>query len=96
VGEKYQPSNGTAGVAFMERFCFRCERDRKFAETQNGEDGCPIVAATMIYDVDDPKYPAEWTYDAQGCAVCTAFEPLKPEGNYRCAKTPDLFGERNG
>ena len=57
---------------FMEQFCFRCTRDAKFQESQDGADGCPIVAATFRYEVDDPEYPPEWVCDEHG-ARCTAF-----------------------
>ena len=71
---KYQPSNGTEGMDFMEEYCFRCQKDAKFQETGDGEDGCPIVAKTFLYNVDDPEYPEEWTFTADGQPTCTAFK----------------------
>lgn len=91
----YRPSNGTEGEMFMEEFCFHCARDAKFRETQDGEDGCPILADTYVYEKDDPKYPKEWVYDpdkmvkegvltigGEDGARCTAFEEesVKIEG----------------
>ena len=80
AGKPYRPANGTEGEYFMERFCYRCKRDQKFQETQDGEDGCPIILASMAYDVDDPKYPEEWVtteeYPLGGAGKCTAFEPI--------------------
>ncbi len=77
--ESYRPPNGTSGVMFMDEFCDRCERDRKYRETDNGEDGCPIVAAAFCFDVGDPGYPVEWVRDKgdvyDKTARCTAFEP---------------------
>ena len=70
--ERYRPANGSEGMAFMDQFCDRCKRDAAF-QAGTG-DSCPIVAATMVYQVTDPEYPAEWTCDAEG-PVCTAFEP---------------------
>jgi hypothetical protein len=62
----YRPSNGTESQDFMEAFCFRCEKDRNR--------DCPILAATFVLDVNDPKYPKEWRYDGEGHPTCTAFE----------------------
>ena len=73
-GEKYRPSNGTEGVGFMEIFCMECERDRLFWAEEG--DGCAIAARSMAFDVEDEMYPVEWTYDAEGRPVCTAFVPL--------------------
>lgn len=69
----YRPSNGTEGLDFREEFCFRCERDRAFRETDGEEAGCRILGDTLIYMADDPRYPKEWVQDEQG-ARCTAFE----------------------
>lgn len=75
----YRPSNGTEGMDFMDKFCLRCERDRKFRETQDGEDGCPIVADTFVYETDDHRYPKEWICEEDFSeARCTAFEEAKP------------------
>ena len=71
--KKYRPSNGTEGEGFMEIYCSRCRKDAKFRETQDGTDGCPIIAATMLYDVDDDRYPSEWVQDESGAGRCTAF-----------------------
>jgi len=62
----YRPSNGTEGMGFFERWCDRCRK----------EPDCPIIADTMIYDVDDSEYPKEWVADdASGNgARCTVFE----------------------
>lgn len=68
--ELYRPSNGSEGMAFTDHWCGRCERDRAFREDEG--DSCPIVAATMAFDVDDPEYPREWVYGARG-PCCTAF-----------------------
>jgi hypothetical protein len=73
VSKRYRPSNGDEGMWFMDRFCDRCRRDDAF---QRGKgDSCPIAAATMIYEEDDPQYPKEWIEDDDG-PRCTAYEPL--------------------
>lgn len=71
---KYRPSNGTEGEGFICAFCANCERDRGFWDG-TGE-GCGIVARTLIYDVDNPEYPGEWTYTEGGEPTCTAFVQL--------------------
>jgi hypothetical protein len=55
---------------FMRQWCSRCERDKLWRDDLG--DSCPIVADTMIYDIDEPKYPNEWRYADRG-PVCTAF-----------------------
>jgi len=65
---KYRPSNGSEGMDFMTRFCDQC-----VYEDWEGDKECPIIGATMIYDVDDPEYPEEWTYDQAGDPICTKF-----------------------
>lgn len=80
AGKPYRPANGTEGEYFMERFCYRCKRDAEFQRTQDGEDGCPIILASMTYDVNDPEYPKEWVttedYPLGGAGECTAFESI--------------------
>lgn len=66
--KKYRPSNGTEGELFRAQFCDRCKRE-KGAYVR-----CSILGDTLFLDVDDPDYPAEWTFDAEGKPVCTAFE----------------------
>lgn len=78
---KYSPSNGTEGMIFLEQWCFECKRDEKYQQTENGEDGCPILAASFAYDVDDPRYPAEWVI-RNGEPICTAFVPIAEEIPY--------------
>jgi len=96
----YRPSNGTEGEIFDDEWCANCERDRLFREDPDRHDGCPIVAAALAYDVDDPEYPAEWvevpTIAPDGlmvnCGKCTAFVPIGGE-TFVDMLTPDLFGE---
>lgn len=75
AGKPYQPSNGTEGEMFMHMWCSGCERDRAFREDPDNNDGCEIAANVMAYRVSDPKYPAEWRYDAEGTPKCSAWEP---------------------
>lgn len=71
---KYRPSNGTAGMDFDDRWCSRCARDAAWRADEN-EEPCDILSRTFVHKVDDPEYPAEWTYDAAGRPCCTAFVP---------------------
>lgn len=66
MSQPYRPSNGTEGVAFIERFCGRCARDVNH--------DCPILAATFAFDIGEDDYPREWIQDDAG-ARCTAFVP---------------------
>lgn len=50
----WRPSNGSDGEVFRCQFCDRCEKDRYESHP------CGIFTRTMIYDVDDPKYPKQW------------------------------------
>ena len=64
--EKYQPSNGTEGMCFIDEWCAQCVRDSE-------ENPCEILTMTMIHSVDDDEYPAEWVYSETGTPCCTAF-----------------------
>lgn len=71
--KKYQPSNGTEGEIFMDKFCNRCKRE-KFTHTLNDDDAkCPILTQTMVVSVQDEQYPTEWIYDEHDNPTCTAF-----------------------
>lgn len=72
AGTPYRPSNGTDGMIFFAAWCERCERDRFFQEDDG--DSCPILLATVCYELDDPKYPPEWVHDEQGRPMCTAYK----------------------
>ena len=92
MAERYRPSNMTEGDAFLCAWCYLCERDRAHRE-DNDAPGCPILGATMARDVDDPKYPSEWTIDeASGLPSCAAFVPAgEPLPAPRCEHTDELF-----
>jgi hypothetical protein len=75
VPKPYRPANGTEGEFFMERFCYRCQHDAKYQRTNEPQDGCQILAATLAYNTDEAKYPKEWVYDKAGHGMCTAYKP---------------------
>ena len=83
MSKPYCPSNGTEGMAFMEAHCFKCEHDAKYRRTEEGKDGCLILARTMAFDPSDGigphKYPSEWIYEDDGAATCTSFKPEHDE-----------------
>lgn len=68
--DKYQPSNGTEGCWFMEKFCENCIYENPDPESSRK---CEIITATMILSVNDPEYPSEWTYDENDNPICTRF-----------------------
>ena len=72
MSESYRPSNGTEGMAFIERFCDRCVKSEGDKEKQ--QSGCEILMLTMMFSLDDPEYPKEWIYDTDDDTCCTAFE----------------------
>lgn len=81
---KFQPSNHTVGAAFIADWCGTC---------QHGQyEPCDIAARTMWLKVEDPEYPEEWQYDAEGDPVCTAHtengQPVPPS---RCKHTVDML-----
>lgn len=73
-GDKYRPSNGTEGEIFEENYCAKC----RFYDAQEGVlTVCSkeLQDRAMIFDIDSPKYPSEWTYTEQGKPTCTAWQP---------------------
>jgi hypothetical protein len=76
-GEPYCPSNGTEGEMFFDVWCNQCKADKKFRQTLDGEDGCPIISASMRFDIKDEFYPKEWIHDGKGQPCCTAFDALR-------------------
>ena len=89
MADLYRPSNGTEGMAFQETWCDRCRRD--------ATGRCPILGATMLFDIDDPEYPREWTFADDGAPICTAFvDRSAPRRGFHCRKTADLFGGVHG
>lgn len=77
---RYRPANGTEGIEFAARFCARCAFD---AEDLDEQDGCPIAADAVVYEVNEPGFPKEWVQDEPCGPRCTAFleripgEPMK-------------------
>lgn len=99
AGQKYRPSNATEGSIFINEWCANCAKDKEMSEGKPFEECephelCPLIGATHLYDVDDPKYPPEWIYGGDGQPKCTAFIPNGEELTpVRCEKTIDMFME---
>lgn len=75
----YRPSNGSEGEGFTAKFCETCERDRAYREDE-AQEGCDILARALIFDIDKPGFPREWTYDEDNNPTCTAY--LSPGSQY--------------
>lgn len=98
AGEKYQPSNGTEGECFFEGWCCRCARDKAMSEGKDydscsDDEICEIIGATMRFNVEDPDYPKEWIYGADGQPMCSAFVPVGDKIVFRDPLTVDMFGK---
>lgn len=75
MSEPYRPANGSAGEAFIDRWCGSCQRDAAFRADEG--DSCPIVAAALLFGVTAPEYPSEWIWAESG-PVCAAWLPVAP------------------
>jgi hypothetical protein len=64
---QFYPSNGTAGISFIDTWCVNCIRDpasrKAEALTQ-----CSILGRSLIGD-----HPKQWIYDENKRATCTSF-----------------------
>jgi hypothetical protein len=98
AGAKYRPGNGTEGELFIESWCGQCERDHgmmKGLPLEECDDNqvCDIIARTFAFSVNDPNYPDDWQYGADGQPRCHSFVeaghaiPIKDE------LTVDMFLE---
>ena len=65
--KKYQPANETEEDAFMEEFCYCCDRPM---------DNCEIFLSAETYNVDNAGYPEEWQYDIHDQPMCTEFKEV--------------------
>ncbi len=78
----YRPSNGTGGDLFYADWCAKCRKDAEWRDTEANP--CEILNRTLIYDIGEPEYPAEWVQDdVPGWNTnprCTAFDPIDRDG----------------
>jgi hypothetical protein len=98
VGTKYRPSNGSEGELFVSSWCGTCARDHgmlKGLPLEECDDNqvCDIIARTYAYDINDPRYPDDWQYGADGQPRCHAYveegQPIPVKDDL----TLDLFSE---
>lgn len=69
--KKYQPSNGSEGMWFTDKYCmncFHCDPD------PDGDKQCVILCNSMCYTIKDEEYPKEWIYNEEGKPTCTAYK----------------------
>ena len=71
AGTPFQPSNGTEGMIFCEKFCDQCLNCRP---NPDKEPQCEILMLTMCFSTRDKEYPSEWIFDEEGWPVCTAWQ----------------------
>lgn len=92
----YRPANSDEGYWFMSQWCDVCARDALYRDTQDGEDGCDILAKTLYLKPTDPNYPTEWIIENDE-PICKAFikedDPLvnKEEKFMRELGQPELL-----
>lgn len=101
AGKPYRPCNGSEGEYFISNWCGTCERDHgmlKGLPLEECDDNriCDIIARTFALSEDDPNYPTEWVFAADGHPCCTAHvpegEPL-PKTIIKDERTLDMFAE---
>ena len=71
----YRPSNAIEGGAFYEIWCADCRRDADFRADPDNARGCPILACSLAFRVDDESYPRELHIDGDGQPCCAAHQP---------------------
>lgn len=69
--EKYRPSNGSEGEWFVEEYCMQCLH---CDPDPCGPKQCEILCATLVFGVDEPGYPKEWTYNEKNEPICTKWQ----------------------
>lgn len=70
MSRKYQPSNGSEGMGFTEKFCDNCINQHPDPDNPKQ---CMILCRTMVYSPNDKEYPEEWIYDDNNKPTCTAW-----------------------
>ena len=68
----YQPSNGSEGDWFTEKFCMKCIHCNP---DPTGKKQCDILCRSLGFNITDPQYPREWIYNDKGKPTCTAHKP---------------------
>ena len=94
----YRPSNGTEGQIFFENWCYHCARDKAMREGQpfdecDDNELCEIIGKTFEFDIDEPGYPTEWRYGADGDPCCAAFIEAGSPVPVKDEHTIDMFAD---
>jgi len=78
--KKYQPSNGSEGDWFIEKYCMNCVN---CDPDPSGKKQCEILLRSFCLDVNDSDYPKEWIFDKDQKPICTAHQQWdwKEKGN---------------
>lgn len=71
AGKKFRPSNGTEGMIFTDAFCEHCIHEKFMHTGELGDKQCDIFNRSFLHDLDDPEYPDEFIFNAEGWPVCT-------------------------
>ena len=91
--QKYRPSNASEFDGFFTSWCEHCEYERAHQE-EDGEP-CPTLGGSFVYNLDDPEYPKEWTYDEYNKPCCTAFVQSGDRPPIKDDRTLDMFNANN-
>ena len=83
-GKPYRPSNGTEGEWFMADWCDRCTKDN-YPE----KPFCPIIGASLAFDIGNPNYPKEWIIGPDGWGMCTAYQKKECDNDPETAADAD-------
>ena len=78
MGKQYYPSNGTEGCLFMEKYCYKCYKEKQ----------CRILTNSLI-----GKHPKQWIINERNVPTCTSFNPNKPKQKKKVKSNnlPNLF-----
>lgn len=68
--KKYQPSNGSEGDWFEDKFCMNCLHTNP---DPCKKPQCEIWCRAVCWNVNDEHYPKEWIYDKNNKPTCTAW-----------------------
>ncbi|MDY8137585.1 hypothetical protein [Aquimarina sp. 2201CG5-10] len=59
MNRPYQPSNGTEGMIFTEKYCMNCINCHP---DPCHHKQCQILCNALVFHINDKEYPKEWVY----------------------------------
>lgn len=68
MSKPYQPSNGSEGAIFIDKYCMQC---LNCDPDPDGQKQCTILERSFVFSINDKEYPTEWQY-IDGQPTCTA------------------------